>query len=209
MKNFIINSNDYLSQDIKAFYHEDYIGRQYRHLENGTIEHLICSFKNDVKPIPISVLEAAKVRLSEMLNEDLPQIIRLLKISNPTICVVPRAKVQYHPDQLYFRETIKKVVREMSGVQDGVDYIIRTTNTRTTHKNYSGYGGDGEMPRPKITIDTCAISDEVKGKDIILIDDLYTRSVNIDEDAIEALLQKGAKSVVFYAVGRTVERYNY
>jgi len=38
----------------------------------------------------------------------------------------------------------------------------------------------------------------------LLIDDLYTRTVNIDEDAIQALLDKGAHSVAFYAVGRTV-----
>jgi len=34
-----------------------------------------------------------------------------------------------------------------------------------------------------------------------LVDDLYTKGVNIDEDAIQALLDKGAKNVVFYSVG--------
>jgi phosphoribosylpyrophosphate synthetase len=66
---------------------------------------------------------------------------------------------------------------------------------------------DGEKPYPGITKDTCKISDNVRGKDILLIDDLYTKTVNIDEDAIQALLNKGAKSIVFYAVGKTVSRY--
>ena len=30
---------------------------------------------------------------------------------------------------------------------------------------------------------------------------IYTKGVDIDEDAIQALLTKGAKSVTFYAVG--------
>jgi hypoxanthine-guanine phosphoribosyltransferase len=65
------------------------------------------------------------------------------------------------------------------------------------------YGGDGDMPYPGITKHTCKISNEVKGKDILLIDDIYTRTINIDEDAIEALLEKRAKSVVFYSVAKT------
>ena len=53
-------------------------------------------------------------------------------------------------------------------------------------------------------LNTCRISDEVIGKDILLIDDLYTKTVNIDEDVIQALLDSGAKSVFFFAIGRTV-----
>ena len=44
----------------------------------------------------------------------------------------------------------------------------------------------------------------VKGKDILLIDDVYTKSINIDEDAIQVLLDKGARSVLFYCIGKTV-----
>jgi predicted amidophosphoribosyltransferase len=42
------------------------------------------------------------------------------------------------------------------------------------------------------------------GKDILLIDDVYTCSINIDEDAIQALYDNGANSVIFYAIGKTV-----
>jgi len=40
----------------------------------------------------------------------------------------------------------------------------------------------------------------------LLIDDIYTKSINIDEDAIQALIDKGAKSIVFYAIGKTLSR---
>ena len=64
----------------------------------------------------------------------------------------------------------------------------------------------GDMPYPGITKKTCDISEEVKGRDILLIDDLYTRTVNIDEDAIQALLDNGAESVVFYSIGYTMRQ---
>lgn len=59
------------------------------------------------------------------------------------------------------------------------------------------------MPYVGITHDTCNISEEVDGKDILLIDDIYTKDVNIDEDAIQALYDKGAKSVTFYSICKT------
>lgn len=42
------------------------------------------------------------------------------------------------------------------------------------------------------------------GTRILLIDDIYTKTVNIDEDAIQALLNKGARQVFFYAIGYTI-----
>ncbi len=49
---------------------------------------------------------------------------------------------------------------------------------------------------------TCEISPNVKEKDILLIDDIYTPGVNIDEDAVNALLKMGARTVTFYSVGK-------
>ena len=88
----------------------------------------------------------------------------------------------------------------------GGTYIIRSVNTRTTHLDKLGGGGDGDTPYPGITKTTCTISDEIKGKDILLIDDVYTKDVGIDEDAIQALFDHGAKSVIFYSVGKTLNR---
>ena len=89
---------------------------------------------------------------------------------------------------------------------DGTDYVFRHTDTRTTHLNKSGYGGNGNLPYPGITKETCKLSEKITGKDVLLIDDLYTEDVNIDEDAIQALLDKGANSVVFYSLGKTIKK---
>jgi len=122
-----------------------------------------------------------------------------------TVCVVPRAKAEntYEANQLLFKKVVQYMINELN-FKDGSNYIVRHTNTRTTHRNRAGYGGDGEMPYPGITKKTCHISNKVNGKNILLIDDLYTKTINIDEDAIQALLDYGARSVIFYAVGKTV-----
>jgi len=87
--------------------------------------------------------------------------------------------------------------------------LLRHTNTRTTHlrKPIPNYNNDGPDPYPRITRDTCDISTEVLDKSILLIDDVYTPGVNVDEDTINALLDAGVRSVTFYAVGYTVPKY--
>ncbi len=208
MKKFIITANDYLSRNVIAFFHCDYVGGG-RWREPNTIEHLICSFKNDITRASNELLLKCKDQLEAILQEDLPKIVRFSQLNTLTVCVVPRAKTNHTIDQLQFKATVKDVVSGMSCLRDGTDYIIRIIDTRTTHRNKSGYGGVGDMPYPGITIRTCNISPDVKGRDIILIDDLYTKTINIDEDAIEALLRCGARSIIFYSIGRTVMNTNY
>ena len=210
MEKFTIQANDFLNRDVQGFYHAGYIGGGNWRIP-GTTENLIVTFKNDITKYPSEVLLNAANQLKQILLEDLPSILDELDVKQLTVCVVPRAKKEdyYRADQKLFRGVVSSVVDVLDGFENGTDYIIRHTNTRTTHRNRSGHGGDGQMPYPGITKDTCHISPEVYGKDILLIDDLYTRTVNIDEDAIQALLDAGAKSVVFYAIGKTVRRYTY
>jgi hypothetical protein len=200
MNNFTITPNNYLTKNIQAYYRHDYT-------TFGTegnpdfINHL----KNSFDSTSVSVLQAGVNELIKVLNEDLPKIKNLHSNTNLTVCVIPRAKAEgsYSDNQKLFKRVISGVVDKLSGLANGTNYIIRQTNTRTTHMNRSGYGGDGEMPYVGITKDTCKISNEVKGKDILLIDDIYTKGVDIDEDAIQALLDSGAKSVIFYSVAKT------
>jgi hypothetical protein len=203
---FTINENDYLTKDITAFYHSDYhSGGKWK--IDGTIENMIWTLKNDASPFPFRLVNSRK-RLENILLTDLPQILNSTNFNNFTVCVVPRAKKDsyYKYDQLYFRKCICDVVDKLNDFHNGTDYIKRHTNTRTTHIK-SEVGGEGSLPFIGITKNTCTISNEVQNKDILLIDDIYTKSVNIDEDAIQALFDNGAKSVTFYAIGKTVHRF--
>lgn len=210
---FFVNDSDeirlvgkFLQQDTTAFYHADYNSGGSWQIPYS-IENLIWTFKNDVDPFP-ERLPNVQQQLSEILRQDLPEILRQVRKNILTVCVVPRSKAEnyYRADQLLFRRVISNVVDQLSNFQNGTNYIVRHTNTRTTHLDRNGEGGDGNLPYPGITKDTCTISGQIYGKDILLIDDLYTKSVNIDEDAIQALLDKGANSVTFYSVGKTVSR---
>lgn len=197
-----------LSRDIDAFYHDVYMGGG-RWKEHGTIENLLCTLKNDITPYPNYVLSAKVGELAQYLCEDLPEILRLSGKERLSVCVVPRSKRESHYkfDQLLFRNTISRVVDRLDGFRNMTKATIRHTDTKTTHLTHSpmGDGGTGEMPYAGITKDTCHIGD-VHGEDILLIDDIYTKSVGIDEDCIQALLDEGARSVIFYSIGKTVPR---
>jgi len=204
MHSFTIEENNFLSRDVQGFYHSDYSGGGGQWRVQGTIENIICTLKNDITPYPPKVVQNTSQRLANILLEDLPLILQQIAKTNLTVCVIPRAKVNYNANQLLFKATVNDVVNRLNGFLKGTNFIVRHTDTKTTHlrRGISG-GGTGSSPYPGITKDTCSISNNVRSKDILLIDDLYTKTVNIDEDAIQALLDKGAKHVIFYAVGKT------
>ena len=206
MREFTISKNAYLSTDINAFYHDGYNGGGAYKIK-GTLEYDIFTLKGEISQRTEVDMNNAINSIGRYLLQDLCAIHQCAE-KLLTVCVIPRAKVEssYARHQRLFKALIKTVVKRIDGLQNGVDYIKRTTNTYTTHRGSFDGGGDGLKPYPGITLRTCDISDDVKGKDILLIDDIYTGGVNIDEDAIEALLKKGARSVIFYAVGRTVYR---
>lgn len=201
MKGFVIGKNYYLNSNTAAYYNCDYI----RYQAPGNPD-FINGLKNQFDSYPTSKLTTDSAQLMSVLNADLPQIYQ--KYGQLTVCVIPRAKAldTYSDNQLFFRKTIRTFVHNSGGMfLDGIDYIVRHTNTRTTH--LKKYDTDGEMPYKGITADTCTISSEAKGKRILLIDDIYTATVNIDEDAIQCLYDNGASEVIFYAVAKTIRKY--
>ncbi len=195
MNKFEIKKNQYLNKDIQGFYHTHYL----RYKQPGNPDFLN-DLKNTFNDYSNQKLEKATNELYNVLKEDLSQFNH-----NLTICIVPRSKSlnSYSNKQLLFKSVVKKIAKEL-GFNDGTDYIIRHTNTKTTHLARSEYGGSGDMPYPGITKNTCNISVDVQGKDILLIDDIYTNNVNIDEDVIQTLLSYNANSVIFYSVGKTI-----
>lgn len=210
MLDFIIQANNYLKKNIRAFCHTDYLGYK----QPGNPDY-INTLKNTFGNTPKNVLDDAVFSLETVLASDLPQIkqkLQKLGVKLITVCVIPRAKNKnyYSPNQLLFISTIQNFVTKQNDIVDGTNYIIRKIDTRTTHLKNSiiNISNNGELPHPGITIKTCIISSNVKNKDILLIDDIYTKTVNIDEDCIQTLLNYGANSVTFYAIGRTINRDN-
>ncbi len=199
----------FISKNTKAYYHSEYHGGDTQLRQTiGTVENIITTLKNQFQDKTKEVLLQAANKLVEILKNDLPQILQETGKDNLTVCVIPRAKAEnsYSKSQLLLKQAISIASRNTNGFNDGTDYIIRHTDTRTTHLDRSGYGGNGALPYPGITKETCTISNQVRGKDILLIDDLYTESVNIDEDGIQALLDNGANTVTFYSLGKTAPR---
>lgn len=192
--------NGFLKVKTRLFFHINYLG--YRKPGNPDC---INTLKNTYNNSPSGVLTGAVFDLTRILSDDFPEIQKILHLINLTVCVVPRAKAEssYTPNQLLFKSTIRMVISRLTGMSDGLDCIVRHTNTRTTHLplDTPNYNNDGGQPYPGITIDTCTIDNAVNGGDILLVDDLYTSGVNIDEDAIQALLDNGARSVVLYTIG--------
>ena len=209
MKKFTIKSNKYLEKDVVAYAHKNYEGGIGRHNIDGTIENLIISLKNNNGDASVSKIATAVMNLEEILEKDLPEIYKNNFGSGEEIVVVcvPRSKANFKDCQLLFRKTVKNVVKSLdSAFTDGTNHIKRHTSTKTTHKTCfaekgENPGGSGSMPYVGITAKTCDISNQVEGKNILLIDDLYTSGVNVCEDCLQTLLQKGAKNVIFYCVG--------
>lgn len=201
MNEFTIFHNSYLNQDIQAFYHADYT-----RMGNPGNPNYLNELKNTFGDFSDYKLNGAVVELKEVLIHDLEAILSAISFPSLTVCVVPRAKAEntYSNNQLLFKSTVKSVINNFDNLINGADCIIRHTDTKTTHLIHTDYAGDGKTPYPGITNDTCNFSDRITGENILLIDDIYTRNINIDEDVIQALLGKGANSVIFYAVARTI-----
>lgn len=201
MNKFTISANDYLPINVMAFFHVPYT-----RMGNPGNPNYLNDLKNTFNDFSQEKLQSAVQELKSTLQADLPQVFRSLDYREMVVCVVPRAKAEgsYHANQQLFRSTVRTVISEIPGFVDGTNYVRRHTDTKTTHLRnpVPNYTNNGPDPYPGILENTCDISADVAGKDILLIDDIYTPGVNIDEDAINSLLKSGASSVTFYAVGK-------
>jgi len=207
---FIIRTNGYLQRETIGYYNRPYTG--YGKPDNPAF---INTLKNIFNKENIKELERARDTVSSILVEDLKFIMQAYMPS--CLCEsVPRSKIPsyYQKTQLMLLEGIQYAIRILDNeyvnsssnlkIVDGTDCIIRNITTRTTHvrKEIHNFTNEGDRPYPGITSKTCAINKEkMAGQDVILIDDLYTYTVNIDEDCIHALYDNGANNVIFYAFG--------
>ena len=196
-----IGNNVFLDRSVDLYSHDYYYG--FRSTEN-TLRY-INYLKNDCRDFDV-VITQCEDKAASVLSADLSELVR---IYGPlTVCGIPRSKREdvYHSSMMGFKRALHKAVAMNQNLHNGIDYIVRHTNTLCTHRSYFGYGGDGESPRRGLMRDTCHISAAVAEKNIILVDDIYTPSVGIDEDGVQALFEAGARNVIMYTFGYTVNR---
>lgn len=208
----------YLDQTVNAYYSYDYYSMksEYYDEENTGFINVL---KNEMHSRYALELSRAKKQAEEILLSAIPCIMEMENVLECVCVAVPRSKSYstYFPNQLYLIDAISKANRLLEGVEDGARAIIRHTNTRTTHLSEDtgrvtingripkvAGANDGPTPYPGITKDTCVIDESmIKGKTVILIDDIYTPESYVDEDCIQAMYDMGAKRVVFYAFAKT------
>lgn len=196
-----IGSNCFLRRDVDLYFHDLYHGF-YSQENNLTFINYL---KNDRRGYDDMIEESEQIA-AKVLAVDLDELV---KIYGPlTVCGIPRSKREsiYPAEMMGLKRAIRRAARGNPNLSDGLDYIIRHINTLCTHRSYRGYGGDGESPRPGLLRDTCCLSPKIAGKNIVLVDDIYTAGVGIDEDGVQALLDAGAKSVIMYTFGCTASR---
>lgn len=198
-----IEHNEYLDRNILGYYSLNYYG--WGKPDNP---YFINTLKNDFNGNPADEIVTSCNTLITIATQHISEIIEQENLD--CICIVPRAKAKsfYENSQLKFSQCISFIVDKLNAqgydIENGVNYIERYINTKTTHfHNKPEYSGDGEYPYKGITKDTCHISNNIKGKSILLIDDIYTKSINIDEDCIQAILDYGANKVILYTIAKT------
>lgn len=197
MKKFTIKANKYLDRDIQGYYNCEYVGYHksgnpdfINHLKNMTKQHSELDLVKDF----IAVYERAVKDIQEITQENL----------NYMVCVIPRSKAEKHYAvcQLMFKKAISSVADNLC-LENGIDTIKRVKDTKTTH-DWRLERNTGDMPYKDITLDTCEIKkNTINGKNIILVDDIYTENVNVAEDCIQTLLNLGAKDVILYVIAKT------
>ena len=191
----------FLAKDIDLYFHDFYYGFS---SSLNTIKY-INYLKNDRREYDAEI-GACEEKAAKVLAVDLDELV---KAYGPlTVCGIPRAKREdsYPSEKMGLKRAIRKAIAMIPALSDGMDYIIRHTNALCTHLSYWRHGGDGEGPRPGLLRDTCILSGEISGKNIVVIDDIYTAGVGIDEDGVQALLDAGAKNVIMYTFGCTASR---
>ena len=197
----IIGNDAFLDRDVDLYCHAPYYG--FSSSEN-TLKY-INYLKNDRRGFD-NLIAQCEDKAAKVLAADLAELVSVY--GSLTVCGIPRSKREdvYPREKMGLKRAIRKAITMNPNLLDGMDYIVRHTNTLCTHRSYWGYGGDGEGPRPGLMHDTCHLSSEIAGKNIVLVDDIYTAGVGIDEDGVQALFDAGAKSVIMYTFGCTASR---
>ena len=101
-----------------------------------------------------------------------------------------------------FKKTVSSAVNKL-GLNNATEAIKRVKNTKTTH-TWKLKNNKGNLSYVGITKDTCSVdANSIKGKNIILVDDIYAEGINVAEDCIKFLFNSDAKNVILYTIAKT------
>lgn len=216
MNKFVLEPNKFLEKKCEGFSNQFYTG-----YGNDGNPDFLNKLKNNFHDVPKKNLKEAQGEVKEILKQDIPAVQEIIKnemqCDDCMVVCVPRSRAEdkLYPNQKLFRETVSEVAQELPHIKDGTQAIHRHGTVKTTHikkENITFPCNDGTVikndeypkPYPGITEDTCTIDENmIKDQHVILVDDVYTKSSNVDEDCIQVLRKKGAKSVHLYTIGYT------
>lgn len=189
--------NNFLNVSITAFFHDFYISKA-----NGG-----SPFSELILAIKSHATDDVRNDIANIVREDLKKILMIDFYRGKTvyIFVVPRSKPDsfWREEELQFRSAVMVGIKDLQNVIDGTNAIKRVVETQTTHLAHLDIQNNGAAPYPGITQDTCEFNMNICGKDVILIDDIYTENKGIDEDCIQFLINKKAGSISLYTLGMT------
>ncbi|HEB9342980.1 TPA: hypothetical protein RZK39_000291 [Campylobacter coli] len=207
MKTNTIEKNEYLSKNIELFYDLDYT--RFGDDKNPDFLNIL---KNTFSQENELVLKASKDNAKRYIYCFLEGVIKKYRGQNFVICSVPRSKANFLPNQLLFQKAISEAIDELNKkyfnvLIDGVNFIKRKKNVKTTHIKSSNYQNDGDYPYPGITKKTCFIDyKKINNANVVLIDDIYTKTINVIEDCIQALLDFNADVKCVYCIAQTKKK---
>lgn len=205
----------FLKRNSVCFYVLDYL-----RFDDPDNPQFILDLKNTFGNESPETLNAARETARDILVRWVPEVMRRMNMQACTMVCVPRAKAfdTYLDTQMYLLKAVSEAARVLAGhgVTDGADAVRRVVSTRTTHlpertERITAVGdresNSGDMPYPGITRRTCEIdAGLICGREILLVDDIYTGGVYIDEDCIQALFDAGAARVILFTLSCTAPR---
>ena len=205
----------FLKRNSVCFYVLDYL-----RFDDPDNPQFILDLKNTFGNESPETLNAARETARDILVRWVPEVMRRMNMQACTMVCVPRAKAfdTYLDTQMYLLKAVSEAARVLAGhgVTDGAGAVRRVVSTRTTHlpertERITAVGdresNSRDMPYPGITRRTCEIdAGLICGREILLVDDIYTGGVYIDEDCIQALFDAGAARVILFTLSCTAPR---
>lgn len=218
-----------LSSSVAAYTSCTYTG--YRNPNNPQFINIL---KNDTNDRPRNLQHEGKtysnfqIALSiayKLYSEiALPGIMRDKGWTEAVVCHVPRAKCfkHYTRKQLHLFDALRWAIEEVNistsyKIEDGIDYLWRRGNRPTSHAHTANSPDENWLfflDRESMVIDpnlsyedSLGIDTEaLQGKKVILVDDIYTYRVGIDEMTISEISRRAGvplSDIVLYTLAYT------